>query len=254
MPPATVTSGRTHAQARVNPVRRPSDNARVRWIQQARAHRREVVTALLGVILSTAVVGGAVAGIAVWISGGSFDWTLAAAAATAFGTTALAVATGALALETLANVRATQQDVAATGKLVELAERDQVERDRPIVVLEGLEVTDPGIAGVVANKTDGSQTGLASGAFRYRFLNVGVGPALDLGFRIDYTDPSVRITFKPPVLRRRVLVSGGEWKEGVEFSLEGPVGSFFNERHLRLVGGYLDRTQTHAGELVVIDG
>jgi hypothetical protein len=175
------------------------------WRAGIRQRWKLVLANVTAVVLATAVVGGGVACLAVWISGGAFDWTLAAGAATAFGTTALAVATGLLAWETLANVRATQDDVRTTAKLAELAERDQAERHRPVVVLLGWnsEITSP--PGLRAVADDGTESTLVTGRFVWQFRKVGVGPALDVALSIAY-EGERPVSFTPDTLRRRVAM------------------------------------------------
>jgi hypothetical protein len=216
------------------------------------ARSKQAVVGLAVVVLSTSVVGGAVAGIAVGASGGAFDWTLAAAAATAFGTTALAVATGVLARETLENVRATRDDVRSTGKLVELAERDQVERDRPILVLdESALILEPAFR--VFNEDTGITRSAGSGEATWSFRNAGVGPAFDVRFGIHYGgDDAIAVTFEQQPLHKPVVMPGERWNETMRVSFSGPEGSTIDPARVYFLGGYKDRTLERRYDLLVL--
>jgi hypothetical protein len=224
----------------------------VAWRLVIRQRWKQAVGGLAVVVASTSLVGAAVAGLAVWVSGGAFDWTLAAAAATAFGTTALAVATGVLARETLENVRATREDVRSTGKLVELAERDQVERDRPILVLveSGL-FLEPVF--VIVDEASGVRRSAGSGEATWSFLNAGVAPAFDVRFGIHYGgDDAVSVTFDQQPLHKPVVMPGEPWNETMRVSFDGPEGSTIDPARVYFLGGYKDRTLERRYDLLVL--
>src|SRR5947209_2206160 len=99
--------------------------------------RRSVVIWIGVLLASSAAVSGIIG--AVGATHG-FDWDLAAVAGTSFGTIVLAGFTGALAWTTSSDVR-------ATWELAKLTERDQAERERPVVLLTGTQFGAAGSGG-----------------------------------------------------------------------------------------------------------
>src|SRR6266849_2199392 len=86
--------------------------------------RKRVVRWIGALFVTSLVVSGLVGSIG---ASHRFDWSLAAVAGTAFGTVTLAGFTGALAWTT-------SGDVQATWRLAEAQQKEQLARDRPIVI------------------------------------------------------------------------------------------------------------------------
>jgi hypothetical protein len=108
-----------------------------------------------------------------------FQWELASIFGTALGTTLLAAATGALAYSTWSDVRATWQ-------LAELTRRDQDERARPVVLVQTSSFGGSGASG-----------GRYEGSLDVALRNVGLGPALRVELRADYSDDEYGATVNP---------------------------------------------------------
>lgn len=108
-----------------------------------------------------------------------FQWELASIFGTALGTTLLAAATGALAYSTWSDVRATWQ-------LADLTKRDQDERERPVVLVEGSSYGGSGSAG-----------GHFDGSLDVGLRNVGLGPALRIELRTTFPNDTYGAMINP---------------------------------------------------------
>jgi hypothetical protein len=113
---------------------------------------------------------------------GYFDWELASIFGTALGTTMLAIATGALAYTT-------SGDVQATRDIARLTREDQLQRERPLVLVQYAEWMSPR-----ADPVFGEDVTDFSGALRVNLRNVGLGPALRVEVSTHYIrDVSIEV-------------------------------------------------------------
>jgi hypothetical protein len=130
--------------------------------------RRTLVVWIGSLLASSVAVSGTIGALG---ASHGFDWSLAAVAGTAFGTIVLAGFTGALAWTTSGDVR-------ATWELAKLTERDQAERERPLVIVQRAEMLGRGPAGAW---------------LKLWLRNVGLGPALRVRVTATYVDPSPQV-------------------------------------------------------------
>jgi len=100
----------------------------------------------------------------------TFDWNVAAVAATAFATVALAGGTFVLASATL-------QDAGASRELALLARKDQWDRDRPNIVILDYDLLSP-------DPAEDREVPIA----RIKYANVGLAPAINVTFRLVWYD------------------------------------------------------------------
>jgi len=162
----------------------------------------------------------------------AFMWELAAISGTAFATTLLAGATGALAYSTRSDVRATWQ-------LAELTQRDQAERQRPVVIQK---------RAVYAGS--GSMGGRVEGPLEVTLRNVGLGPALGVAVTATYADANYEPVITPnPYIIPAIAANGEEsFTMTVVFDpspKEGVRGDWFP-----LTGKFTDRSRQGSYEII----
>jgi hypothetical protein len=158
-----------------------------------------------------------------------FSWELASIFGTALGTTLLAVATGALALLTSRDVSATQ-DLAAQGR------RDQIERERPVVI-------------AFTAAFNGTYD---SGHLSVDLRNVGLGPAVNVRVLATYDDPEQQPRIDPWVVPAITPGATSQFAMYVQFEAQPPGGVKPDLFTLR--GTYLDRSRAPESEQPIITG
>lgn len=152
---------------------------------------------------------------------GPFDWNVAAVAATAFATVALAGGTFVLAFTTLESARLTRL-------LASIAQDDQWARDRPSIVVIDYDLLSP-------DPDSGRDIPIA----RIRYANAGLAPAIHVTFTLVWFDSELE-----PVVRSESLATGRiTWSN--EFgSVEGPVlvrGRFDDRERTEITVKSIDR-------------
>lgn len=156
-----------------------------------------------------------------------FSWELASIFGTALGTTLLAVATGALAL-------LTSRDVSATQELAAQGRREQVERERPVVIAA----------------TARFQGSWDSGQLHVELRNVGLGPAVRVRVTARYADPQQQPNVSPFVWP--AITPGGTAQFALSVPFPSPPPGGVQADGFTLVGTYLDRSMAEESEQKVI--
>lgn len=118
---------------------------------------------------------------------GQFDWNVAAVAATAFATIALAAGTFILALAAL-------EDASASSELATLARNDQWTRDRPTIVILDYEIQSP-------DPSVGREVPTA----KILYANVGLAPAIHVTFELVWFDSNDEPIVMSQALKTRHL-------------------------------------------------